>query len=101
VSGYWIDPERVKDAATAYTELGNRLGEVLMTLVQGMTAEGHCQGFDEYGKSFDKNYAEPKENALEFFPQMRDGLKEIGAGLDEMADTAGRGEGANDHKFTV
>lgn len=99
MSGYWIDGERVKAAAKTYTDLGNQLQDVFLTLVNGMVAEGHCQGFDEYGKAFDKNYLEPKQNALEFFPQMRDGLKEIGSGLDEMATTAGRGEDANDAKF--
>lgn len=99
MSGYWIDGERVKTAAKAYTDLSRQLDDVFMTLVQAVTAEGECQGSDAYGKSFDKNYAEPKLNAMEFFPQMRDGLKDIGAGLEEMATTAGRGEDANDQKF--
>jgi hypothetical protein len=101
VSGYWIDGQQVKAAAKSYADLSTRMQDVLMTLVNGLNAEGHCQGFDDYGKAFDKNYLEPKRNALDFFPQMRDGLKDIGSGLDEMADTANRGENANDHKFTT
>jgi hypothetical protein len=99
VSGYWIDGPQVKAAAKSYTDLGNQLQDVLVALVNGLAAEGHCQGGDQYGKAFDKNYLEPKLNALEFFPQMRDGLKDIGSGLDEMASTTARGEGANDQKF--
>jgi hypothetical protein len=100
-NGYWIDGQQVKAAAKSFTELSGRMQDAFMQLVHGLTAEGHCQGFDEYGKAFDKNYAEPKLNAMEFFPQMRDGLKDIGSGLEEMADTASRGEDANDHKFTL
>ncbi|WP_433207160.1 hypothetical protein ACQP00_40835 [Dactylosporangium sp. CS-047395] len=99
MSGYWIDGPQVKTAAKSYTDLGNRMQEVLQALVDGIGAEGHCQGGDQYGEAFDKNYSDPKINALEFFPQMRDGLKDMAAGLEEMADTTARGEDANDKKF--
>src|SRR3954447_17261736 len=99
MSGYWIDGPRVQAAATSFTDLGNQLQEVLLALLGGLAAEGHCQGGDQYGEAFDKNYLEPKLNALEFFPQMRDGLKDMASGLDEMATTTARGEDANNHKF--
>jgi uncharacterized protein YukE len=99
VSGYWIDGPQVKAAAKSYADLGNQMQEVLQKLTDGLDAEGHCEGNDQYGKAFDKNYLEPKSNALEFIPQMRDALKDIASGLDEMATTSARGEDANDHKF--
>lgn len=99
VSGYWIDGPQVKAGAKSYTDLGNQLHQVLQKLVDGLGAEGHCQGGDQYGKAFDKNYLEQKLNALEFMPQMCDGLKDIGSGLEEMASTSARGEDANDQKF--
>ncbi|GAA3453708.1 MULTISPECIES: hypothetical protein [Dactylosporangium] len=99
MSGYWIDVPGVKSSAKSFTDLSDRMQQVFQKLKSGLAAEGECQGHDQYGEAFDKNYQEPKENALEFFPQMVDGIRDMGAGLIEMADTTARGEDTNDKKF--
>ena len=97
--GFWIDPEMVRAAAPGFHQLGQRMDEVFATLRARLEAEGHCWGWDDYGKAFAKDYLPARDNAAEFFPQMVQGLKDIAAGLVEAADTAGRGEDATHQKF--
>lgn len=93
--GFWIDPDEVRSSAPAFSQLGDRLGDIFAGLRGRLEAEGRCWGGDEYGKAFEKSYTEPKNNAYEFFPQLTKGLHDIGSGLIETADTADRGEGTN------
>ena len=97
--GFWIEPEVVQAAAPAYQQLGQRMDEVFSTLRARLEAEGHCWGWDDYGKAFEKDYVPARDNASEFLPQMVQGLKDIAAGLIEAADTANRGEDATQQKF--
>jgi hypothetical protein len=97
--GFWIDPAGVRASAPAFTELGQRMDEILATLRGKLESEGHCWGADDYGKAFQKDYLPAHDNAFQFFPQMSGGLKDIATGLEESADTASRGEDATHQKF--
>jgi hypothetical protein len=97
--GFWIEPEVVRAAAPAFEQLGHRLDEIFATLRGTLEAEGHCWGFDDYGKAFEKDYLPARDNALEFMPQLSEGLTNVGSGLVETADTASRGEDATHTKF--
>ncbi|MDT5024551.1 MAG: hypothetical protein QOE61_977 [Micromonosporaceae bacterium] len=97
--GFWIDPDQVRSSAPAFSQLGDRLGEIFSSLRGKLETEGRCWGSDDYGKAFEKSYNEPKNNAYHFFPQLTKGLHDIGKGLVETADTADRGESASHQKF--
>jgi uncharacterized protein YukE len=97
--GFWIDPGEVRTTAPAFNGLGDRLSDIFAGLSGKLAAEGCCWGGDEYGKAFEKSYDEPKNNAFEFLPQLAKGLRDIGTGLVETADTVDRGEGTNQQMF--
>jgi hypothetical protein len=97
--GFWIDPDGLRSSAPAFERLGERMDQIFATLRSKLEAEGHCWGADDYGKSFEKEYLPAHDNAVEFFPQMSKGLKDISTGLLENADTAHRGEDSTHQKF--
>jgi uncharacterized protein YukE len=99
--GFWIDPDVVRSAAPGFEHLGTRLDQIFANLRARLEAEGHCWGGDDYGKAFEKDYVPARDNAIQFFPQLAQGLEDVGAGLAETADTARRGEDATHQKFTT
>ena len=96
---FWVDSEQLRACAPAFERLGERIDNIFGALRGKLQAEGHCWGGDEYGQSFEENYQPGRDNAVQFFPQMSAGLKDVTTGLLEGADTADRGEDATHRKF--
>ena len=96
---FWVDTEQLRAAAPAFEQLGERMDTIFTTLRGKLEAEGHCWGNDDYGRAFEKDYKPGRDNAMQFFPQMSAGLKDITSGLMEGSDTADRGDDATHQKF--
>ncbi len=97
----WIDQSILRAGAPAFTDLGNRLGEVFAQLQSALAAEELRWGVDSYGKSFEQRYVPGRDSVMDFFPQAAQALRDIGSGLAESAETADRGETATHSKFTA
>lgn len=81
-----VDTDALRGCAPSFASLGDRLVDILDNLTSRLDAEGECWGADETGASFLEGYAEGRDAALEFLPQMADGVRGVGDGLITMAD---------------
>ncbi|GEM_PF-4693405 len=70
--GYWVDSGQVRSAGRGFTDLGERLGEILQNLQSALAAEGNCWGNDAYGKAFEKDYLPGRQRPAGLFRRWRD-----------------------------
>lgn len=94
-----IDVDQVRAGAAPFRSLGDRLEDILKTLTTEINAEGTCWGTDSYGTSFIEGYGKTRDDALARLPALAKGVRDVGDGLQKMADNNEITETANTRKF--
>ncbi len=98
-SAFWVDTNHVKNTAPEFEDVGQAVADIHKALKDKLDAEGSCWGDDNYGDSFLHKYKEPHKQAEDYFIKMARSIKEIGTGLEEMAQTYDKGDDASNTKF--
>jgi uncharacterized protein YukE len=97
-SAFWVDPPHLKKTAPEFEDVGKAVADIQQRLQGKLDAEGKCWGGDDYGKGFEEKYDDPKKQADDYFKSLAKEITRIGTGLEEMADTYGKGDEAS-NKF--
>lgn len=80
-----VEPAAVRRHAKAFSDGGDRLGQVFADLSAALSAEGGCWGTDAAGRQFEQGYAKAQQAAYDSFGQLPGALMSMRSGLDEMA----------------
>ncbi|ACZ90099.1 WXG100 family type VII secretion target [Streptosporangium roseum] len=83
--GYEVDPQALRQRATAFTAAGTTLEDAKGRLKAALAAGGSPWGDDQYGKRFEKGYEPLMQAILQKLDESVEALHEIKRGLDVMA----------------
>lgn len=100
-SAFWVDTDHVKKNAPKFEDVGTAVADIHRALTRKLEAEGDpFQEDSPYREGFEEKYKDPKRQADEYFANVAKSIKQIGAGLLEMAETYDKGDQASHTKFS-
>lgn len=83
--GYEVDPQALRQRATAFTSAGTTLDGAKGRLKAALAAGGSPWGHDQYGKRFEEGYVPLMAAILQKLDESVEALHDIKRGLDVMA----------------